>query len=118
MMKEIVLEGLAAQIEEATLQNWFFEEGDRVNKGDELVQLSTGDGTLLIPAIASGVLAEVYFDEGETVPRGDVLCLIDDEKDLGKDEENDDDKEEAEEDEEDDDEEDDDDKETEDEDEE
>ncbi len=104
MMKEVCLEGLAPQIEEATIQKWFFEEGDRVNEGDEVVEVSTGESTLTLPAAASGVVAEVYFDEGETVPRGEVLCLIDDEKDLEEDddEEEDDEDEDEEDDEEDD----------------
>ena len=89
MMKEVLLEGLAAQVEEAMIQSWFFEEGDRVTEGDELVELTAGEGSVMIQAAASGVLAEVYFDEGENVPRGEVLCLIDDEKDLDDDEEDD-----------------------------
>lgn len=87
MMKEVLLEGLAKQVEEATIQSWFYEEGDSVSEGDELVEVTTSEGSVMISANASGVLAEVYFDEGETVPRGEVLCLIDDESSDDEDEE-------------------------------
>lgn len=78
-MIEVLLEGLASHVEEATIQNWFFEEGDEISEGDELVELSTEDGNIRIQAGATGVLAEVYYDEGEVVAKGEVLCTIDDE---------------------------------------
>ena len=79
-MVEVVLEALAASVGEATIQAWFFEEGDAVNEGDDLVELSTEQGPVTIQSPASGVLAEVYYDEGETVAKGEVLCMIDDEE--------------------------------------
>ena len=76
-MKEVNLEGLAKHIEEGTIQTWFFEEGDMVSEGEDLVELSTEEGTVVIPSPASGVLAEVYYDEGESVAKGEILCTID-----------------------------------------
>lgn len=78
-MVEVVLEGLSKNIEEATIQTWFIEEGDPVNEGDDLVELSTEEGTLTVTAPKSGILAEVYYDEGEAVGRGEILCTVDDE---------------------------------------
>lgn len=87
-MKEVALEGLSEKVEEATIQAWYFEEGDAVNEGDDLVELSTEEGTVTIQSPASGVLAEVYYDEGEIVAKGEVLCAIDDEEPAtGKEEE-------------------------------
>lgn len=79
-MIEVLLEGLGPNVEEATVQNWFFEEGDAISEGDDLVELVTEEGTLTIQATGSGVLAEVYYDEGEIVSKGEVLCTIDDEE--------------------------------------
>lgn len=79
-MVEVVLEGLPSHIEEGTIQTWFFEEGDAVNEGDDLVEITTEDGTITIQAAAAGILAEVYYDEGEVVAKGEVLCTIDDEE--------------------------------------
>lgn len=79
-MVEVLLEGLAAHVEEATILNWFIEEGDSVKEGDDLVELSTEEGNVTIRAGVSGVLAEVYYDEGEIVSKGEVLCTIDDEE--------------------------------------
>ena len=79
-MVEVVMEGLAPNVEEGTIQTWFFEEGDAVSEGDDLVELTTEEGTVTLQAPASGILAEVYYDEGELVAKGEVLCTIDDEE--------------------------------------
>ena len=76
-MVEIVLDGLGPAIDEGTIQNWFFEEGDIISEGNDLVELSTEEGLLTIQAPVSGVLAEVYYDEGELVAKGEILCTID-----------------------------------------
>ena len=104
-MKEVILGGLAKHIEEGTIQTWFFEEGDSISIGDDLVELSTEDGTVTIPSTAAGILAEVYYDEGEVVAKGETLCTIDDDSDEieDKDADDDDDDDDDEEDEDDDD---------------
>ncbi len=79
-MIEVNLEGLSKNVEEGTIQTWFYEEGDSVNEGDDLVELSTEEGTIMIQAPSTGVLAEVYYDEGEVVAKGEVLCTIDDDE--------------------------------------
>lgn len=78
-MIEVVLEGLAQNVDEGTIQNWFFEEGDAINEGDDLVELATEEGTVTLQAPSSGILAEVYYDEGEIVAKGETLCTIDNE---------------------------------------
>ncbi len=110
-MKEVTLEGLAPNVEEGTLQTWFFEEGDAVNEGDDLVELTTEEGAVTISAPISGVLAEVYYDEGEVVSKGEVLCTIEGEGALDEDDDDEDDSDDEDDDdyEEDDDDEDDDD---------
>lgn len=78
-MFEVVLENLPEGVHHATVQAWYFEEGDSVTKGDEIAELTTEAGTFTVAAPETGVLAEVYYDEGETVDLGEVLCLIEDE---------------------------------------
>lgn len=95
-MKEVILEGLGQNVDEGTLQTWFFEEGDAVNEGDDLVELATEAGVMTIQAPAAGILAEVYYDEGEVVAKGEVLCTIDNDEGSEEDEEKDDDDDEEE----------------------
>ena len=76
-MVDVVLNGMAKHCEEGTVQTWFYEEGDVITQGDELVEVMTEDGVITIVAAVAGVLAEVYYDEGDTVEKGEVLCSID-----------------------------------------
>ena len=78
-MVEVILTSLPEGMGEATIHAWYFEEGDAVTKGDEIVELVTDEGTVTLSASASGILTEVYYDEGESVALGEVLCLIEDE---------------------------------------
>ena len=79
-MKEVLLGEMGGQIEEATIQRWYIEEGDPVNEGDDLVEFTSENGAFIIQAPASGVLTEVYYDEGEAVQKGEILCVIDDDE--------------------------------------
>ena len=78
-MVEVVLEGMPPKIEEATIQRWFFEEGDSVNAGEDILELVTAGEAVVVQSPVTGVLCEVYFDEGEVAQKGEVLCQIDDE---------------------------------------
>ena len=89
-MFEVLAKGLGKNVDEAVVKTWFFEEGDTVTEGDDLVELSIEDSIVMISAPATGVLAEVCFDDGDTVQRDEVLCIIDDEEGgLGRDEDED-----------------------------
>ena len=89
-MFEVLAKGLGKNVDEATVKNWFFEEGDTVSEGDDLVELATEDAVVMITAPVSGVLAEVCIDEDDTVQRDEVLCVIDDEEgELGDEEDED-----------------------------
>ena len=93
-MVEVALKGLSANAEEGTLTTWFFEEGDSIEEGVDLVELTSEVGTVTIQAPCAGILAEVYYDEGEVVAKGEILCTIDDEESDEEDEDDDKDDEE------------------------
>ena len=89
-MFEVLAKGLGKNVDEATVKTWFFEEGDAITEGDELVELATEDSVVMISAPTTGVLAEVCIDEDDMVQRDEVLCIIDDEEGgLSKDEDDD-----------------------------
>lgn len=91
-MFEVLAKGLGKNTDEAVVKTWFFEEGDSVTEGDDLVELATEDSVVMIAAPVTGVLAEVCIDEDDTVQRDEVLCVIDDdEAKLGDDDDEDED---------------------------
>ena len=90
-MSDVFAKGLGTNVDEAVVKTWYFEEGDTVSAGDDLVKLVTEDATITITVPVSGILAEVFFDEDESVQRDEVLCMIDDEEgDLEGDDEDED----------------------------
>ena len=89
-MIDVLAKGLGKGVDEAVIKTWFFQEGEHVTEGDDLVELATEDSTVTIPVPANGILAEVFFDVGETVQRDEVICVVDDAKGgLDEDEEED-----------------------------
>lgn len=75
-MAEIRLPELGEDVKEATVSFWHFEEGDRVEEGQDLVEMTTDKATFNLPATASGMLTEVFFEEGDVVQVGEVLAVI------------------------------------------
>ena len=78
-MIEVMLEPFADGMEEATINYWYHEEGDRVEEGTDLLEVISEQGTFKITAPCAGILGEVYFAEGETISVGDIVCEIEEE---------------------------------------
>ncbi len=63
-------------IDEGTVTRWLKRVGDRVEKGEPLVEIETAKATQEVEAPASGVLAEILLAEGETAPVNSALAMI------------------------------------------
>lgn len=79
-MIEVTLEQLASDVKEATINYWFYEEGDSVEEGEDLVEVIVEGTAMKFTAPCSGILDEVYFTEGDSVSSGDVLFQIEENK--------------------------------------
>ena len=75
-MQQIKLPDLGEGIEEAVVSFWHFSEGDKVNKGDDLVELTTDKATFNVPSSVSGVIKKIHQSESATVKIGDVLAEL------------------------------------------
>ncbi len=75
-MTEVVLPEFTEDMEEGTIKQWFFEEGDAVEKGENLAEIQTEDGDFQVPSPVSGTLDEIFFEEGDDVEVGEVLATI------------------------------------------
>ncbi len=75
-MKEVLMPDFGDEMEEATINKWYFEEGDAVEEGDNLVEVTGDGGTFQIAAPAAGILEEVFFEEGDDVEIGEVIATI------------------------------------------
>ena len=77
MAVEIKVPTMGESITEATVGQWFKQEGDAVAVDDPLCELETDKVTLEVNATAAGALSEIVAEEGATVEVGALLCRID-----------------------------------------
>lgn len=75
-MIEVALPFLAEGVEKASVTYWHKSIGDRVEEGQDLVELVTDKATFNLPAPSSGVLKEILIEEGNEVRVGQVLARI------------------------------------------
>ena len=73
---EFQLPSLSADIEYGTVSQWLKREGDRVEKGEPIVDVEVDKVTESIDAPLSGTLAEIVALAGDEVKVGGVLAVI------------------------------------------
>ena len=76
-MVEVMLK-IVSDAPEAGIHYWHFEEGDYVEKGEDLVEIICEGTHYQLIAPATGTLSRVYYDVGEMVTIGEVIAEIDD----------------------------------------
>jgi pyruvate/2-oxoglutarate dehydrogenase complex dihydrolipoamide acyltransferase (E2) component len=70
----------AMGIEEATVLQWFKAEGDRVTKGEVIVEIETAKANLEVESPVNGVLQKILLAEGETAEVRSDLAIIDEDR--------------------------------------
>jgi pyruvate dehydrogenase E2 component (dihydrolipoamide acetyltransferase) len=65
--------------DEATVSAWHFEEGDEINQGDDVVEMTTDKATFNVSSPRKGILSEILADEGDVVRVGEILALVEEE---------------------------------------
>src|SRR5690625_3585131 len=77
LVKEIIIPELAESIMEGTIAEWLVNKGDKVEKGDPVVELETDKVNVEVHAEYTGVIVEVIKEEGDDVEIGDVIGKLD-----------------------------------------
>ena len=72
----IVMPQLGESVAEGTVIEWLKQEGDRVQKDEAVLAISTEKVDAEIPAPASGVLSRILVKAGEAAPVGSILAMI------------------------------------------
>ena len=72
----IVMPQLGESVAEGTVVEWLKREGDRVQKDEAILAISTEKVDAEIPAPAAGVLSRILVRAGEAVPVGSTLAII------------------------------------------
>lgn len=60
---------------------WLVKIGDKVERGDALLEIETDKATLTVESYAKGMVLALLVEEGDETPAGEVIALIGDESD-------------------------------------
>ncbi len=78
MKHPIMFEDVDEASTEAILVDWVVAVGDRVQEGENVVEVDIDKVVVEIPAPTSGVLVETNYATDDEVPLGSVLGYIED----------------------------------------
>ncbi len=67
---------LAASLDESTVSRWLKKPGDKVNKGEPLVEIETDKVNAELESPVDGVLAEIVVAEGQPAAVGTVIARL------------------------------------------
>ena len=73
---DVIMPQMGESIAEGTLTVWLKKEGDRVERDENLFEISTDKVDAEIPSPAAGTLGKILVQEGETVEVGTVVAHI------------------------------------------
>ena len=75
MVKEVIVPRMG-DVPEATVLKWLKKEGDKVNRGEPIVEVDLFKATKKLEAPVSGFLAKILAKENEVVSVGSAVALI------------------------------------------
>ena len=77
MKVEMVMPQMGESIAEATISKWVKKVGDKIEKDQIILEISTDKVDSEIPAPAAGTLLELLYNEGDVVPVKTKIAVID-----------------------------------------
>ena len=84
MAIEVKVPVLAESVAEASLLKWHKKVGDKVSRGDSLIDIETDKVTLEVAAPNDGILSEILKQDGEEVKSNEVIARIETEASAAK----------------------------------
>ena len=72
----VIMPKLGLTMTEGSIEKWLKQEGDRVEKGEPLVEIITEKLNFQYEAPASGILRKILHHEGETVPVSTPIAIL------------------------------------------
>ncbi len=76
MLSQVPIPQLSANVTEAMIVEWRCAEGDAVNQGDILVELSTEKANIDVESPAEGLVRRTLATEKSVLPIGYVVALV------------------------------------------
>ena len=76
MAGTIIMPKSGMAMEEGVIIKWLKKEGDKVKKGDPVLEVETDKSTMEVEADYEGTLLQIVYNEGDTVPVTEVVGWI------------------------------------------
>lgn len=76
MTMDIIMPQMGESVAEGTIIHWLVNEGDRVQKDQPIVEISTDKVDTEVPSPTAGILGKIIHKEDETVPVGTVIATL------------------------------------------
>src|SRR4051794_13879234 len=76
MATDVVMPQMGESIAEGTVSRWMKKVGDKVERDEPLLEISTDKVDAEIPSPAAGTVTEILVQEGQTVPVNSVVARI------------------------------------------
>ena len=76
MSLEVVMPQMGESITEGTVSKWLKQVGDKIDKDEPILEISTDKVDAEVPSPGAGVLLDIRHNEGDTVEVGTVLAVI------------------------------------------
>jgi pyruvate dehydrogenase E2 component (dihydrolipoamide acetyltransferase) len=76
MARAIIMPRFGMTQEDATIVRWLKQEGERVESGDPICEVTTDKVNMEVEAPTDGILAGLRYPEGETVPVTEVIAYV------------------------------------------
>lgn len=84
MAEELFIPKLGQTVEEVTLVNWLVKDGDKVEQGQEVLEVETDKAVFNVEAVDSGYIHIGPYEAGDVVPVLAVVALIGEQDDIFK----------------------------------
>src|SRR6478735_7891670 len=78
MATDVLMPQMGESIAEGTVSRWIKKVGDKVERDEPLLEISTDKVDAEIPSPSSGTLTEIVVQEGQTVAVNSVVARISD----------------------------------------
>ena len=84
MQVEVVMPKMGESIFEGTIIRWAKKVGERIEKDETILEISTDKVDSEIPSPAQGVLSKILVEEQQTVAVGTVIAYIETDVSAGR----------------------------------
>lgn len=76
MKIDVIMPKMGESLQEGTILKWLKSVGDKVERDEMILEISTDKVDTEVPSPVAGVLAEILAEEGDTVDVGSVIAKI------------------------------------------